>query len=144
MQDFVRGGVGAERWETFGDVSRHIPVTARRTVHLGNDHELPDDLAVYQGARIRELDTKGEGSCAVHACFGSGSTLSSARQIACRDPRELLAHCSPRDVKALMEQMKLEKQQDACRIMVGVWSDALRPFVKEGGEVADTDASQDG
>ena len=40
-----------------------------------------------------------------------------------------------------MEKIKSEKRQDACRIMAGMWSDAVRPFVKEGGEVADTDAS---
>ena len=77
------------RFEVFEDLSRRVEVSRRLTVVIHGNDEPPDDLAALQGAHLLELGTKGEGACAVHACFGSASGISS--EVSCLEPRQLLA-----------------------------------------------------
>ena len=111
------------------------------TVQIGNHGEPPEDLSALQGAELRQLRARGDGACAVHSCFGDANKTSSAREVACSEPRELLADILPRDVPALLANVRLEKQQEVWDIIVGVWSDALRPYVKTSGAVNEAGAS---
>ena len=129
------------RLETFGDLSRLVSVSKPLTVQLDDGDQMPDGLAALQGARMRELRTKGDGACAVHAGFGSATSLSSARAIACREPRQLLADILPGEFNTLLKKVRPEKQQDVRDMMAGVWSDAMRPFVQPGGAVDEGRAS---
>ena len=107
MQHFGGAGVGLDdsqsvqvaadeaRFEVFDDLSRRIGVSSRLTVHVDGGDVPPDDIAALQGTQMRELRTKGDGACAVHACFGSASSISSSCEIACREPRQLLADVLP-------------------------------------------------
>ena len=129
------------RMEIFDDLSCRVNVSTPLTVQLDNGDMPPDAIALMQGALMRKLRTRGDGACAVHAGFGSATSPSSALEIACREPRQLLANMLPDEFHTLLEQMRSEKQQDAWDIMTGVWSDALRPFVNPGGAVDEERAS---
>ena len=128
-------------FETFDDLSQATPVEKCMTVQIGNHDEPPEDLAALQGAELRQLRTKGDGACAVHACFGHANNTSSADEVACNEPRELLADILPADVRALLAQVRPEKQQEVRDMMAGVWSDALLPYVKPSGAVDEAGAS---
>ena len=72
----------------------------------------PEDLAVLRGAELRQLRTRGDGACAVHACFGHASKTSSAREVTCSEPRQLLAEIVPQDFPALLAKVRPEKQEE--------------------------------
>ena len=90
-------------------------------------------MLLCYSALLLELDTKGEGACAVHACFGSPIGIS--LEVSCLEPRQLLADTRPEEFCVILERVRLEKQQDTWDIMAGVWADVFKPFVKAGGAV---------
>ena len=102
-------------------------------VSFDNAGAVPARLLCCDGQAFRQMETCGDGACAIHACLGSYDTT--AGDIRHKEPRRMLSNNLPRDLHELRRRVRPVQQDLIDFTISSLWTDAIVPYVESSGTV---------
>ena len=89
--------------------------------------DLPDEVASLVGSRAREVRTRGDGACGVHAAFGSVG----AAELAVAAPRDFLRNALPHN----MPHVRPSAEHVLETVTSALWAELVLPHAGPGAAV---------
>ena len=98
------------------------------TFHEGD--EVPDALVRFAGTICSEIETKGDGACALHAVFGIYRT--SSKLVEHHNPRAVAKEVLDQPLISVRRQLRPSMQHLLESVTMNLWSEFVVPYVQSG------------
>ena len=86
-------------------------------------------LAALKGQRCRELQTRGDGACAMHATFGQGDPT--RQDLCCLQPRLLLRSLLDQPLDMIRRKVRPSQMHLVDMVVSSLWTDFVVPYVDD-------------
>ena len=103
---------------------------------FGEGDSVHDQLEHLRGRECRELRTKSDGACAVHAIFGRPSFNS--QQLIIERPRIVLQSILAQPLTCIEQRLRPEYRYLAETVVSELWSGFVIPWFESGGNEEDS------
>ena len=104
-----------------------------KKIELDGGDTLGNFGAILAGKLVREITTKGDGACSIHAAFGAASAPGDS--VALKRPRALLRSILDKPVLQIFNGCRPRMRTLAAFVESALWTEFITPYVKPDGRV---------
>ena len=116
---------GLASQESIANEAEVIVDQAVYVLECSEEDRLADWLVDLMGQRCRELRTRGDGACAMHATFGRGDAT--RHELRCEHPRGLLRAQLAQPVDIIRRRVRPAQIQLVDAVVSSLWTDFVVP-----------------